>query len=239
MARRRGGSAALGLVVVLVLGVLVAVGLVAGDRYAAGRVEREASSHLQSELGLPTAPSVDVEGWPFLTQVVGRHVRRIRVVAEDIPKSDRNAIPVAHADVVLTDVTSDDWFQTMTARHAEGTARVDYPALAAVAGVPLSYAGDGRVQIQSSTSVFGLDLAATVNGTPRLDVDAQTIGLADPDVRVAGVTLPDSTAKAVVAAVARPIPVEAPLFDLTLTSLTPRDDGLHVDLRGEDVLITR
>ena len=239
MARRRGSAAAVGFVVVLVVAGLVALGLFFGDRYASGRVEREASSQLQSELGTPTAPSVDVEGWPFLTQVVGRHLRTVHVVADDVPKSDRSQIPVAHADVVLSDVTTDDWFQTMTARHAEGTARLEYPALAEAAGLPLTYVGGGRVQVEKSTSVFGLDLAAKVSGTPALDAAAQTITLADPDVRVAGVNLPGSTADALVAAVAKPIPVRGPLFGLRLTALTPEDDGLHVSLEGDDVLLER
>ena len=32
---------------------------------------------------------------------------------------------------MLTDITTSDWFATMTVSHAEGTARIDYPALEA------------------------------------------------------------------------------------------------------------
>jgi len=225
--------------VLLVVAVLVVVGLYLGDGYAEDRMERAAMSRLQSELSLPTAPNVEIEGPPFLTQVAGRHLRRVHVVADDIPKSSRNQLPVAHADVVLEDVTSDDWFATATAAHAEGTARVDYAALGEVAGLPLTYAGGGRVEAQTSTSVFGLDLAARVSGTPTLDVGAQTVSLTDTEVRVAGVNLPGSTADALVAAVAKPIPVSGPLFGLHLTALTPEDDGLHVALAGDDVLLDR
>lgn len=239
MARRRGGGAVVGLVVLLVVAGLVVVGLYLGDGYAAGRVEREASARLQAELGLPVAPSVDVEGRPFLTQVAGRHLRRVHVVADDIPRSDRSQVPVAHVDVVLDDVTTDDWFATATAAHAQGSARLDYAALGQVAGLPLTYVGGGRVEARTSTSVLGVDLAARVSGTPRLDVAAQTVSLADTEVRVAGVELPGSTADALVAAVAKPIPVSGPLFGLRLTGLTPEDDGLHVTLEGDDVLLER
>jgi len=239
MARRRQRGAVVALVVLLVVGVLVVAGLYLGDGYAEDRAEAEASSRLQSELGLPTAPRVDVEGEPFLTQVAARHLRSVHVVADDIPKSRRSAIPVAHVDVVLSDVTTDDWFDTMTARRAEGTARVEYAALAEASGLPLTYIGGGRVEIRTSTSVLGVDLGARVTGTPALDVGAQTVALADPQVEVAGVDLPGAGADALVSAVAKPIPVSGPLFGLRLTALTPGDDGLHVALEGDDVPLRR
>ncbi len=54
---------------------------------------------------------------------------------------------------VLSDVTTDDWFDTMNVSHAEGTARIDYNVLQALAGVPLTYVGDGRVEIVTTTTV--------------------------------------------------------------------------------------
>jgi hypothetical protein len=239
MARRRTGSTRLGLVVVLVVAVLVALGLFFGDRYAADRVEREAAGRLQSELRTPAAPSVDVEGWPFLTQVVGRHVRTVHVVADDLGPSDISVVPVAHTDLVLSDITTDDWFQTMTARHAEGTARLDYAALGSVAGVPLTYAGNGRVQVKSSTALAGLPFKATVTGTPQLDARAQSITLGNPEVSVAGLDLPGPSADAVVRVLVKPIPVTGLLFGLRLSSVTPADDGLHVGLQGEGVKLSR
>lgn len=238
MARRRRGPV-VGLVVLLVVAALLVVGLSLGDGYAEERAEREVSSRLQSELELPAPPAVDIEGRPFLTQVVGRHLRRVHVVADDLPASRRNQVPVAHADVVLEDVTTDDWFATATAAHATGTARIDYAALGDVAGLPLTYAGGGRVEAETSTSVLGVDLAARVSGTPALDVAAQTVSLVDTEVRVAGVQLPGGTADALVSAVTRPIPVTAPLVGLRLTALTPQDDGLHVSLEGSDVRVER
>ena len=236
---RRGGGAAAGFVVVLVLAALAALGLLLGDRYAAGRVERDASSELQSELGTPDAPSVDVQGWPFLTQVVGRHLRSVRVVTDDIPQSSRSAVEVAHTDLVLSDITTDDWFQTMTARHAEGTALLDYPALASVAGVPLTYAGDGRVQLKSSSSLVGVPVDATVTGTPELDAGAQSITLADPEVSVAGVELPGGTSDLLLRTLVKPIPVSGLPFGLRLTSVAPEDDGLHVGLQGDGLELSR
>ena len=60
----------------------------------------------------------------------------VRVVVDDIPATGDGTLPIAHVDLVLSDVSSTDWFATMTVSHAEGTARIDYPALQAVAGAP-------------------------------------------------------------------------------------------------------
>ena len=237
--RRRRSGGLVALVVLLVVGALAVAGFVLGDRYAAQRVEREAGSRLQTELGTPAPPRVEVVDRPFLTQVVGRHLRSVRAVAADVGSTGASSVPVAHVDLVLSDVTTDDWFQTMTAERAEGTARLDYAALAAVAGTPLTPVGEGRVQVRTTSSVFGVDVAATVTGTPQLDVADQTITLGDPDVQVGGVDLPDATAGALLRAVVKPIPVTGLPLGLTLTSVTPLDDGLHVGLAGDDVELTR
>lgn len=242
MARTRRRSAAAGLVVFLLLGVLVAVGLYVGDRYAHDRAERESASQLQDQLGTPTPPSVYVAGWPFLTQVLARHLKTVHVVADGIGTSSSaggSTVPVAHADLVLTDVTSPDWFQTMTADRVEGTALMKYADLGSLSSVPLTYAGGGRLQVEQSTSFFGTSVMALVTGTPRLDVGAQTITLADPKVSIAGRELPDAVATALLAAVLKPIPVTGLPFGLTLSSVSAEDDGLHLGLEGDRIEFRR
>ena len=237
--RRRGRRAGTGLLVFLLIGAVLALALAAVDRYTLGRAERESAAQLQTELGTPTAPSVDIQGWPFLTQVAGQELNRIRVVADDLGAEGGSAVPVAHTDLVLTDVRSSDLFQTMTATHAEGTARLDYADLGALSSLPLSYAGGGRLRAEAKTSVFGADVDATVTGTPRLDVQAQAINLADPTVTVAGVDLPGAAADALLRGVLRPIPVTGLPFGLTLSSVSAEDDGLHAGLVGDEVQLSR
>jgi hypothetical protein len=244
MARtRRRRAAGVGLLVFLLLGVLVAVALFAGDRYALGRTERAAAAQLQDQLGTPAAPSVTIAGWPFLTQVLRQDLKSVHVVADGSGAAPAGAgggaVRVGHTDLVLTDVTSSDWFQTMTARHAEGTALVAYGNVGSLASVPLTYAGAGRLQVAKSTSFFGTTVEALVTGTPRLNVTAQTITLADPTVKVGGVDLPDSTSGALLQALVRPIPVEGLPFGLTLSSVSAEDDGLHLGLQGDKLTFHR
>lgn len=242
-AKRRGNGGRVALVVFLLLGVLVAVGLYAGDGYALRRAESATATQLQSQLGTPNAPSVDIEGRPFLTQVVARHLRTVHVVADDVGTagtgSGASAVPVQHTDLVLSDVTTTDWFHTMTAKHVDGTALLAFGDLGKLSSVPLTYAGDGRLQVAQTTSVFGAQVKALVTGTPRLDVDAQTITLADAKLSLGGVEVPDVAAAALLKTLLTPIPVEGLPFELTLSSVTAEDDGLHLGLQGNDVEFRR
>jgi hypothetical protein len=227
------------LMVVLLVLVLLGGGLYLGDRYAEQRAERETAAQLQAQLGTPNAPAVDIQGRPFLTQVVARSVGTVRIVADDVPPTGDGALPVAHADLVLTDVTSTDWFATMTISHAEGTARIDYPALQAVAGAPLTYVGNGRLQIVNTATVLGREVQAEITGRPQLDAAAQSITLTDPEIKVAGVELPEFTADALLRALLKPIPVTGIPLDLRLSSIDPQDGGLYAGVVGDSIPITR
>ena len=226
------------LILLVVLAVLGA-GLYYGDSYAERRVEQSAATDLQRELATPEPPMVDIEGSPFLTQVAARSIGSVRVVADQVGLSTEQTLTVAHVDVVLTDVTTDDWFDTMTASHVEGTALIDYAVLQALAGVPLSYVGSGRVEVVTTTTFLGREVTASITGKPRLNVADQTVTLSDPKITVAGVDLPAFTATALLRAVLKPIPIGGLPFGLTVIGIDPRDDGVHADLVGDNVPITR
>ena len=235
--RRRSPAGPL-LVVLLVL-LLLGGGLYLGDRYAEQRAETETAVELQSQLGTPAPPAVDIQGQPFLTQVVARSVGTVRVVADDIPASGDGTLPIAHADLLLTDISSSDWFATMTVSHAEGTARIAYPALEAVAGAPLTYVGNGRLQIVPTTSIVGREVNAEITGRPELDAEAQTISLADPEITIAGVDLPGFTADALLRALLKPIPVTGVPLGLRLTSVDPQDAGIFAGVVGDGIPLSR
>jgi hypothetical protein len=239
MTRSRRPSAVRGLVVLVVVLGLVVVGLYFGDRYAHARVEARAAAQLQHELGTPDPPEVHIAGTPFLTQVAARSIGSVHVVADDLGETTDAAVQVQHADLTLTDVTTNDWFKTMTAGHAEGTAQLDYAVLEKLAGMPLSYVGSGRVQVTEETRVFDQPVKAVITGAPRLDLPAQTITLASPKISIAGIDLPDFTAEALLRALLKPIPVRGVPLGLTLSGLTAEDDGLHADVVGDNLPISQ
>lgn len=239
-ARDERGRAGLGVVIVLLVLLIVAGVLLGADTYASRRVEREVALQLQTELGTPGVPQVDVVGWPFLTQVVSREISTVHVVADDVgAATDAGTLPIEHVDMTLTDVTTDDWWQTMNAGRADGTARVGYDELRATSGVPLAYVGGGRFSVDRTTDLYGLSVRATVTGRLALDVGDQTLTLADPTVEVAGYSLPDVVATGLIAAVVKPIPLTGIPFGLEVTSVDPRDDALYVGLSGQNLPIER
>ena len=223
------------LVVVLAL---LGGGLYLGDGYAERRAEDQAAVQLQDALGTTQPPAVDIEGWPFLTQVAAHSLGSVHVVADDVSATG-DVLPIAHTDLMLTDVTTTDWFASMTVSHAEGTALIDYSALQTRAQAPLSYVGNGRVEILSTATILGREVQARISGSPRLDVEDQTITLADPKIAVAGVDLPGFTAEALIRALLKPIPISGLPLDLRLTSIDPQDSGIHAGVVGDSILLTR
>ena len=235
----RGAAGVKFAIVFVLLAAVLAVAFYGTDAYAHRRVESEAVTQLQGELGTPGPPTVEIAGRPFLTQVVGRKIGEVHVVADGVGQQNDAALTIAHVDLTLHDVTTTDWWQTMTAARAEGTARIDHEALKKAAGLPLTYAGGGRYTLDANQSLYGLTVEAKVTGRLALDVDQQSVSLADPTVQVAGYTLPDVVANQLIKAIVRPIPLAGIPLDLQVTSLDAQDDGLHVGLNGTDVPLTR
>ena len=226
------------LIALLVLG-LVAGGLYLGDRYAERRVEQQTAAELQATLGTPDQPTVEIVESPFLTQAAAQSIARIEMEARQVGASTENALILAHLDLVLTDVSTDDWFASMTAAHGEGNALIDWTVMQTLIGSPVRYLGDGRVEIISTTTIVGRDVRATITGTPRLDVDNQTIILGEPTVTVAGVDLPKFTAQALIRAVLKVVSLEDLPLELRASAITSQDDGIRTDVVGENVPIAR
>jgi hypothetical protein len=225
------------LIIVLVVA-LFGAGLYFGDRFAQHRAEQKAATALQPRLGTPQPPQVDIEGFPFVTQVASRLIDRIHIVADQIGTTNDALLSLAHADLVLTDVATNDWFKTMNISHAEGTALLDYAKLSSLAGAPMTYGSDGRVELDIKTTVLGRDVEAVVSGTPRLNAKEQTMTLSDAKIAVAGVNLPEFTSQALLVALLKPIPLKGMPLGMTVTRITAAEDGVHVDLVGDNLAVS-
>jgi hypothetical protein len=224
------------LIIILIAGLLV-VGLYVGDRYAHRRAEQRVADLLQTQLGTPQPPMVSIEGFPFLTQVAADSIGRIHVVADQLGETNKAPVILAHADLIMTDVDTNDWFKSMKVAHSEGKARLDYAKLSSLAGAPLAYGGEGRVEIAVNTTVVRREVEAVITGSPRLNAKDQTMTLSDARIAVAGVKLPDFTAQALLAAVLKPIPLKGMPLGMTVTKIAAAEDGLQVDLVGDNQTI--
>lgn len=237
-ASRRRGRTVRNAVLALLVAVLVAVALYSADRPAVELIERRVAARVQTSLGTVDPPAVTIERFPFLTQLLTRKFASVHVVGDGLGVVTNQRPQIAHADLRLSDVRATDSYRTLTAERVEGTAQLDYAALATLAGVPVSYAGDGRVELQLQTTVLSLPVKATVTGTPRVDVATQTVTITEPSMKVSGVEIPAVTARALLATVLKPVPLTGIPLGLTVTALSAGDTYLGVALSGADVVVS-
>lgn len=227
-----------GVMIVVIVVALVCVGLYVGDRYAHRRAEGRVAAALQPPLGTPARPQVDIEGFPFLTQIAAGSVGKMQIVADQLGETTNAPVILAHADLVMTDVVTNDWFKTMKITHAEGTALLDYAKLSSLAGAPMTFSSEGRVELVMKTTVLGRDVEAVVSGTPRLNAKEQTMTLSDAKISVAGVNLPEFTAQALLAALLKPISLKGMPLGMTVTRITAAEEGVHLDLVGDNLAVS-
>ncbi|WP_409237881.1 DUF2993 domain-containing protein [Streptomyces sp. PA5.6] len=101
--RRRNRFAGLPLAAKALVAVLVAAAFLAlGDRWALLYAEHEAAEKLKDQMHLSAAPEVDIEGFPFLTQVLDKRVDKVKVTVPDVA-ADR--ISLAKVSATATNVT--------------------------------------------------------------------------------------------------------------------------------------
>lgn len=103
--RRRSRFAGLPMAAKAVVALVVLAAFLAlGDRWALLYAEHEAADRLKDQLKLSAAPEVDIEGFPFLTQVLDKRLDRVKVTVPDVA-ADR--VSLAKVSATATDVRID------------------------------------------------------------------------------------------------------------------------------------
>jgi len=152
------------IVLIVVIGLLVAL-----DFGARAFAESKVASEIQQQ-GFPKKPSVSIEGFPFLTQVISRNFSDIQISSSNITEGP---LLIQSIDATMTGVHVDSSFNGGTVSHLNGTMTVTFAALAnamtsqagalgslAGAGLSLSRAGDDEVKatlnllVTSGTAVW-------------------------------------------------------------------------------------
>jgi thiol-disulfide isomerase/thioredoxin len=158
------------LLVVLLLLAGLAVG---ADRVAVGIAEDKVAEQLAAKGGLAGTPTVDIAGFPFLTQAVaGRYDDvRISLTAEQLgqPAGTRADIALHGVHVPLSSVVSGS-VEKVPVDRVDGTATLSYALLSAQLGgdTTLRREGDG-LRITKTVEVLGQTLPLTAVGTVSLD----------------------------------------------------------------------
>jgi hypothetical protein len=214
---------------ILVIVLLAILGLLFGlDRAAAAITADRIAAKLQTE-GFPVEPTVTVEGFPFLTQLISRHLDGVEVIAPEFPVG-----PVtASIDVHATDITLDSGYQSGTIARVNGTGLITFaslaklPALAAVPGLKISSAGPHMVKLSASLAILAASAIAQVK-------------LASPHEIVLRLV----SASGVPAALLDPIrhlivPIPALPLGLTVQSVTVRPEGVVIRVSGTNASFGR
>ncbi len=215
--------------------VLLLALLVGADRLAARVAEDRIAKQLRSTLA--GDPTVDVRGFPFLTQAAsGRY--------DDIRIQGRLEQPFSGFTATLTGVRvppgaalSGDVTQVPVAR-AQGTVVVAYDELARrfPGGAVTVTPEDGNLRVIGSVTILGQQVSASILESVTVEQGRRLV--TEPiDVNVDG--LPD--AGPVRAAVVEALRLDGRLpelpYALQLTGVTAASDGLRLSASADDVVI--
>ena len=152
----------------LVIAVLVVVGLaVAADFGAAAVAEYKVAQQLRARLGLPTDPSVRINGVPFLTQALAGRYSAIDIRATGLPADPLRDVAVEatlyDVDAPLSEVISGT-LQSVQAARVDGRVRVKDSDLGRAIGIE-----DLRIQRPTDQEIKELlpsGTQSTGNATP-------------------------------------------------------------------------
>ena len=170
--RRRGRK-----VLILIIVLLVIAGLLFGlDRAAAAYTARRIATTLQNE-GFPVRPNVSVEGFPFLNQLISKHLQGVEVTAARFPVGS----VTASIDVHAQNITLDSGYQSGTIAQVTGTGLIPFasvarlPALATVPGLQISGDGPHMVKLGVDLQVFAASAIARVKQTARNQISLRIV----------------------------------------------------------------
>jgi len=156
-----------GKVLALIIIPLVIIGLLFGlDRVAAAYAANVIATKIQAN-GFPVKPGVSVEGFPFLTQVLSKHLDGIDITAPNVPAGPVTADITAQA----TGIDLNSGYQSGTISHVSGTGLIPFssvasiPVLKGVPGLTISRAGPHTVKLTANLQVLTATAIARVRKT--------------------------------------------------------------------------
>jgi hypothetical protein len=148
---------------------LVLLALLAGvDRLAAVYAANQIATRIQ-KYGFPVKPGVTVEGFPFLTQVITRHLVGVDISAPNFPVGPVTASMQVHA----TGIALDSGYESGTIAHVTGTGLITFSSLSRLAGVQgapglkISRAGSHKLKLTANLQVLTATAVARVKKTGR------------------------------------------------------------------------
>jgi hypothetical protein len=136
---------------IIVLAILATI----GDRVANAIAENEIANQFVKN-GFPVKPSVTIEGFPFLTQLVAHNIHDIDISASNVPAGP---VTITSVKGKMTGVHLNSSFNGGKVDHITGTLFVSFSSLAAAGGggtgTGISMSADGSDKVKITAEVAG------------------------------------------------------------------------------------
>jgi hypothetical protein len=217
--------------------VAVLVLLVGADRIGVYVAERTVADTVQSSQHLRQRPSVDIAGFPFLTQLLDRDLDEVTITVRDLPLGDAaNAIRVSWIRAVMDDVKINFSVRRAVVGRGTATALITYAELSRYLGVTVRYAGAGKVRAAESVTVAGRRFDLGVTATPQLVDGALAFGGRATE---SGSGVPVSVLARVADRLGARIDLSRIPFGLDLQSLSADGVGITVRLAGRNITLQK
>jgi hypothetical protein len=168
--------------IILIVTVILGGLFVIADRVAVGFAEDKAADRIKSTEGLAGTPDVSIEGFPFLTQVVGGELDDVKIGIKDYEASTggtsgTSTVRIDDLNAEMHGVAFNGDYTSATADSATGSASVGYAELLKTAKsqatqvgpgvtarvVGLSDGGDGKIKVAIEVSVGGTKVPQPVS----------------------------------------------------------------------------
>jgi len=142
---------------------------VAADFITKHVAQDKIASEIQQH-GFPAKPSVTIEGFPFLTQVLSHDIHQIQVSAHDVPEG---SLRISRVSAVMTGIHLNAGFSSGTVDNLSGSLLVTFPALAraltsqigplgsVVGSGGLTLSAAGRHEVRTSLNLVVVSGSAT------------------------------------------------------------------------------
>jgi hypothetical protein len=224
----------------LLITVVVLLGLaVVADRVAVGIAENRVSQEIAAKGGLHGNPSVDITGFPFLTQAVAGNYQNVRISLTSAelgqPEGTRADVSLQGVHVPLSSILSRKVSEVPVDR-VDGTATLSYRLLSAQLGgdTTLSREGDG-LRITKTVEIAGYSLPLTAEGTVTLDGNDLVVHV--DKAAGAGVDVPDFLVEKASGLLGLRYPIPALPFGLHVTDVQPGTDGVDVRVQAANAVL--
>ncbi|WP_031064147.1 DUF2993 domain-containing protein [Streptomyces sp. NRRL F-5527] len=237
--------------ILLIIAVILGALFTAVDRVAVHLAEGEAADRLRASEGLASTPDVDINGFPFLTQVLGGSLDEVQVGISDYEAGageDGKTIRIADLRADLKGVEFSGDFGSAVADSATGTATIAYDELLRTAKaeptqvapgitaevVALSDGGNGKIKVALETTVLGTKLPKPVPVLSSVTVvDGNTVRVrADALPVLGGVEIAESKVRQITDFEQR---IDGLPGGISLEKVQAAEDGVEVTVTGKSV----